>query len=94
VILEMLAPALVKLASRTLPVLPTIDEEDIQQQLIYEALRAGATMPLPPDCRFVQARLVKLANKRLRRWLAHELRRQERHLGLDALDEEEPKWAR
>jgi hypothetical protein len=94
VMLEMLAPALVKLASRTLPVLPAIDEEDIQQQVIYEALRAGATMPLPPDCRFVQARLVKLANKRLRRWLAHELRRQERHLSLEGLGEEEPKWAK
>lgn len=94
VLLEMLAPALVKLASRTLPVSPGIDEEDIQQQVIYEALRAGATMPLPPDCHFVQARLVKLANKRLRRWLAHEQRRQERHLSLEGLDEEEAEWAR
>jgi hypothetical protein len=94
VVLEMLAPALVKLACRTLPVSPGIDEEDIQQQVIYEALRAATMMPLPPDCRFVQARLVKLANKRLRRWLAREQRRQDRHLSLEGLDEEDAQWAR
>ena len=94
VMLEMLAPALVRLASRTLPVSPGIDEEDIQQQVIYEALRAAATMPLPPDCRFVQARLVKLVNKRLRRWLAREQFRQERILSLEGLHEEDPEWAR
>ena len=50
-------------------------------------------MPLPPECRFVQVRLVKLVNKRLRRWLAREQFRQERILSLEGLDEEGAEWA-
>ena len=75
-LLGMLGPALVRMASRLPAQLPAVDEEDIDQQVIVEVLRAAALMPLPDDCRFVQRRLIAYAAKRLSRWLAREGRRQ------------------
>jgi hypothetical protein len=72
----MLAPALVRAAARFQALPPAVDEEDIDQQVVMEALRAAAVMPLPDDCRFVQRRLMWFAMKRVTRWIARENRRQ------------------
>ena len=78
VLLAMLAPAVIAMASRVRCSAPELDGEDLDQQAVLEALRACAEMPLPGECRFVQRRAVLLANKRLRRWAA----REHRHLSL------------
>ena len=46
VILDLLAPTLVVILQGLRPVPPTIDEPEIRQQLVAEALHAAATVPL------------------------------------------------
>jgi hypothetical protein len=72
----MLGPALVRAAARFHAQPPAVDEEDIDQEVVMEALRAAAVMPLPDGCRFVQRRLMWFAMKRVTRWLERESRRQ------------------
>ena len=74
VLLGMLGPALVRVARRLRTQPPAIDEEDLDQQVVVESLRAAAMMPLPENCRFVQRRLTALIGKRLMRWLMRERR--------------------
>jgi len=76
VLLGMLGPALVRAAAGLRAHPPTVAEEDIDQQVVMEALRAAAEMPLPEGCRFVQRRLLFLVLKRVTRWLEREGRRQ------------------
>jgi len=75
-LLTMLGPALVRMARRLQAQPPAVDEEDVDQQVIVEALRAAALMPLPDSCRFVQRRFIAFTAKRLTRWLERERRRQ------------------
>jgi hypothetical protein len=72
VLLSMLAPALVRLVRPLRSQPPAIDDEDLDQQVVVEALRSAALMPLPENCRFVQRRLTALTGKRLMRWLQRE----------------------
>jgi hypothetical protein len=90
ILLCMLGPALVRAASRLQARPPAVDGEDIDQQVVMEALRAAAEMPLPVDCRFVQRRLVLLASKRLTRWLERESRRQTSQESFEVMTEEQP----
>ena len=83
VLLAMLGPALVRGAARLIAKPPVIQEEDIDQQVVLEALRAAAEMPLPDGCRFVQRRLVFWALKPVCRWLEREERRQTRQQSVD-----------
>jgi hypothetical protein len=76
VLLAMLGPALVRASACLQAVPPAIAEEDVDQEVVLEALRASAQMPLPNNCRFVQRRLVFWAVKPVRRWLERETRRQ------------------
>lgn len=85
VVLSMLAPALVRMAARLQAQPPALDEEDIDQQVIVETLRAARLMPLPDSCRFVQSRLIAFTNKRLTRWVAREARRQASQASFEAL---------
>ena len=87
VLLGMLGPALVRLARRLEPQPPGIDGEDLDQQLIMEALRAAALMPLPDNCRFVQRRLIAFTAKRLTRWLERESRRQGSQASFEPISE-------
>lgn len=87
VLLSMLGPALVRAAGRFRAQPPAADEEDIDQQVVMEALRAATIMALPDDCRFVQRRLVFFAMKRVTRWLEREGRRQERQVPAEATTE-------
>jgi hypothetical protein len=90
ILLSMLGPALVRAAARLQVQPPAVDDEDIDQQIVMEALRAAAEMPLPDECRFVQRRLVLLASKRLRRWLERERRRQTSQESFEVMTEERP----
>ena len=73
-LLAMLAPALIGTAALVRTSTLEIDSEDVDQQAVFEVLRACAEMPLPDGCRYVQRRVLLLANKRLRRWAARERR--------------------
>ena len=87
VLLSMLAPALIRMATPLHAQPPAIDDEDIDQQVIAETLRAAALMPLPESCRFVQRRLIAFTRKRLTRWLARESRHRASQAPFDALEE-------
>ncbi|MFI5284490.1 MAG: hypothetical protein ACHQ0J_15400 [Candidatus Dormibacterales bacterium] len=75
ILLAMLGPAVVRAAARLTAQPPAIEESDIDQQVVFETLRAAARMPLPEDCRFVQRRLMWWAIKPVVRWLERESRR-------------------
>ena len=74
ILLTMLAPAVIAMSARARRLSPEIDGDDLDQQAVLEALRACAEMPLREGCRYVQRRVVLLANKRLMRWAARERR--------------------
>lgn len=86
-LLSMLAPALVRTAARVRCDWPDVDGEDLDQQVVLEALRACAEMPLPDGCRYVQKRVVLLANKRLTRWACREARQMSQLFGCESLEE-------
>jgi hypothetical protein len=83
----MLAPALVRTAARVRSNWPEVDGEDLDQQVVLEALRACAEIPLPDGCRYVQRRVVLLANKRLTRWACREVRHMTQLVGSESLEE-------
>jgi len=89
VLLDLLAPALLKKLKRYSPEEPGVDLEDIRQQLVVELLHAAATMPFPPGADFVERRLVLRAGQGIRRWLSRERRYRAAHLPLLAEAEEE-----
>ena len=97
VILDLLAPALVRIFRRIHekseeisdmwdhdePLI--VDEEEIRQQLVMEVLRAAATIPLRPGGRGMKTRLLKRVNSYLIRWVKREFRHQVWHRSLEAL---------
>jgi len=66
-----------------------VDEEDVRQQLIFEVLRAAATIPLRPGGRAMKIRLLKRSNTYLTRWLKRDWRHQVQHCSLEALEVDE-----
>jgi hypothetical protein len=88
VLLDLLTPALVDRLKRYRPEPPSLDQEDIRQQLVLELLRAAASMPLPAGAGFVERRLVLRAGQGVRRWLARERRFRARHEPLESVSEE------
>jgi hypothetical protein len=72
VLLEMLGPLLILAASRLRPLPPAILQEDIEQQLIEEALLAAEHIPLPTSGRWIPRLLVIEAKRQVSRWLAAE----------------------
>lgn len=86
-LLSMLGPALVRMARRLQAQPPAVDEEDVDQQVIFEALRAATLMPLPDSCRFVQRRFIAFTTKRLTRWLERERRRQASQASFEVMRE-------
>lgn len=99
VILDLLAPAMVRILRRTRrkaeriadmwdPDEPLIvDEEEVRQQLVMEVLRAAATMPLHPGGRAMKSRVLRRANRYLVRWLKRDFRHQVSHCSLEVLAE-------
>jgi hypothetical protein len=99
VILDLLAPALVRMVRRIEqkseeiadlwnPDEPlAVDEDELRQQLLMEVLRAAATIPLRPGGRGMKTRLLKRVNTYLIRWVKREFRPQIWHRSLEAIVE-------
>ena len=99
-ILDLLAPALVRMVRRIgqksaeIAALwdpdepPTIDENELRQQMLMEVLRAAASIPLRPGGRGMKTRLLKRVNTYLIRWVKHEFRYQISHSSLEAIEEQ------
>lgn len=85
VILDLLAPALIELLQWIRAEPPTVDEEEIRQQLVLEVLRAAATIPIHRGGRDMKVRLLARAHKYVVRWLIREGCHQDRECSLDAL---------
>ena len=82
-LLEMLAPLLVAASTRLQPVPPVVSEEDIRQDLVFEALRALAAGTLPRDPRWIPRHVTLRAMQAVARHLAMEKRRQDHQVPLD-----------
>jgi hypothetical protein len=76
VLLEMLGPLLLLTASRLRPQPPAILQEDIEQQLIEEALLAAQRIPLPALGRWIPRLLLIEARRQVSRSLAAEAKTQ------------------
>src|SRR5579864_9001231 len=76
--LALLARDLILMLQRFRPEPPTIDEDEIRQQLILEALRAVVRVRLLEDGRRTKVRLFSRTYTRMLRWLGREGRRQRR----------------
>ena len=88
VLLEMLAPTLIRLAARLTPLLPAIGQADIQQQLVIEALEAARYIPARDGSPVVKRWLSLEIRRRVGRWLVRESVRQVE--SLEALTDEDP----
>ncbi len=84
VLLEILAPSLVAASIRLQPVPPVITEEDIRQDLVFEAFRALASGALPRDPRWIARHITLRATQAVARHLATEKRRQSHQVSFDA----------
>lgn len=101
VILDLLAPGMVRILSRIVRKAKDItdmwdhdeplvvDEEEVRQLLMMEVLRAAATIPLHPGGRAMKTRLLRCANKYVVRWLNRDFHRQVDHPSLEAMLEKE-----
>jgi len=101
VILDLLAPGMVRILSRINrkakditdmwdhdePLI--VEEAEVRQLLMMEVLRAAATIPLHPGGRAMKTRLLKCANKYVVRWLKRDFHRQVDHPSLEAMLEKE-----
>jgi hypothetical protein len=76
ILLDVLAPGLLRSLQRLREEPPFMDPGDIAQQLVVELLHAAAYMPLPEDPAHLRRRLLARANQGVRRILARERRRQ------------------
>src|SRR5579872_499695 len=65
VVLDLLAPALIVILLSLGPVPPIIDEPEIRQQLVSEALLAAATVPLRTGGSYTRVRLISRAYTRM-----------------------------
>jgi hypothetical protein len=87
VILDLLAPSLVLVLQGLRAQPPTIDDEEIRQQLVLEVLKAADRIPLHPGGRQTRFRITSRAYTAMLRWLAREGRRQGRQVELDSAGE-------
>ena len=74
VLLDLLTPAMPERLRHFRPEPPAIDSEDVRGEFVVQLLEAVATMPFPPDLRFVERRLILRAGQGVRRWLRKERR--------------------
>jgi hypothetical protein len=96
IVLEMLAPALVELATNLDRILAPSLKEDFNQQLITEALAAAGAVPLGESVRFLKRRLVLRTTTGITRWLSSQVNDMEDELvepSCEILLEEEGEFA-
>ena len=91
VLLDLLAPAMLRRLAAFRVQSNSIDAADLRQQLVVEVLAAAASMPLPSGARFVERRLVLRAGQGVRRWLQRERRWSTTTVGLDTITQEASK---
>jgi len=82
-VLDLLAPTLVLILQGLRPIPHAIDESEIRQQLIAEALQAAADVRLLEGGGQTRFRITSRAYTRMLRWLAREGRRRRMQLPLD-----------
>jgi hypothetical protein len=82
-VLDLLAPTLVLILQGLRPIPHTVDESEIRQQLIAEALEAAATVRLLDGGAQTRFRITSRAYTRVLRWLAREGRRRRVQFSLD-----------
>ena len=87
VILDLLAPALLDTLQWLRPEPPVAEDEEIRQQLVMEALRAAATIPIQTSGRRLKIRLLSQANRAVVRWLEEEGIRQSWQQSFEATEE-------
>ncbi len=83
VLLEMLSPMLVAAGSRFAFIPDAISREDVDHQLIVEALHVARTFALPRSSRYVQRWLERRLLRRMARWLTGAARSQNESLEAD-----------
>ena len=88
VLLDLLTPAVLGRLRAYRPEPPAIDSDDVRDQFIAELLDAAATMPFPPDARYVERRLILRAGQGVSRWLRKERRWRSACHPLESLAEE------
>ena len=86
ILLDLLAPALIKCLQGFRCESPVVDEEEIRQQLVLEVLRAALSMPIHNGGRQMKIRLVTRANRAVVRWLGKEGVRQDWQRSLELAD--------
>ena len=74
ILLDLLTPAIVERLKHFRPEPPVIEADDLQAEFIVQLLEAAASMPLPPQPRFVERRLILRAAQGVRRRLGRERR--------------------
>ena len=84
VLLEMLGPQLVEEVSLLDLDDPIASDEVLGQQLLLEALSSALVLPLRPNARFVDRRVVRRATWQLVRWLEREVKRSSRWAVFDS----------
>ncbi|MDQ6879868.1 MAG: hypothetical protein M3082_19650 [Candidatus Dormibacteraeota bacterium] len=72
VILDLLAPAILESLQWLRPEPPVVDAEEVRQQLMFEVLRAAASIPIQTAGRKLKVRLLSQANRAVVRWLEEE----------------------
>ena len=92
VLLEMLAPALVATAAEFRYLPPGIAEEDIQQQLVAEILRAATGIRVRAEAPWIKRQIVMQARGRVSRWLRAEQRSSEPSTRLAPSERTVPLW--
>lgn len=75
-LLEMLAPAIMRRLAAIYADASEADAEDVEQQLVAEILRKALRLRQPQEFRFVDARTLLWSKERVLRWL-HRARRQQ-----------------
>jgi hypothetical protein len=91
VLLDLLTPAILERLRHFRPEPPAIDLEDVRAEFVVQLLEAAATMPLPPELRFVERRMILRAGQGVRRWLRKERRWRGKCQPLESLAEKESK---
>jgi DNA-binding NarL/FixJ family response regulator len=85
VFLDALAPALVDVRRRLVVAEGSgLDDADLDQQIIVEAIDAALTIPLPVGARWIQRRIERRVATRMARWLIRQARANV--ISLDVLD--------
>ena len=93
VLLEMLAPAVVATAAEFRYLPPGVAEEDVQQQLVAEVLRAASVTRLHAEAPWIKRQIVMRARGRVSRWLrAEQQRSSEPSMRLAPSERRVPLW--